>query len=319
MNWRQILRENFTNVAQLASFLELSPEQQEELDVQPPFVLNVPLRLAQKMVRGDLNDPIFLQFVPLKKEKITHPDYLLDPVDDTHFVREGMMLQKYHGRALLITTGFCAMNCRFCFRKNFPYDTQEKEFTNELATLRKDPTIQEVLLSGGDPLSLSDRTLEYLLEELSQIPHVRRIRFHTRFPLGIPERIDEAFLAILQKCPKKLLFFIHANHPKEFDEDVWASLKRLQSIGVSVLQQGVLLKGVNDDLHTLKTLYEDLIDHGIMPCYLHQLDRVQGSHHFEVAIPKGRTLLSELKNLLPGYAVPSYVQEVPGALSKTAL
>jgi len=317
--WRTILRRNFTRPEELISFLNLSEEQQKLLDFSPNFVLNLPRRLAEKIEKGSLIDPLFLQFVPLKSEQMIHPEYTQDPVMDANFVLEEKLLQKYSGRALIISTSACAMHCRYCFRKNFNYQTHDKTFAKELETIQNDPTLEEIILSGGDPLSLSNETLKALLKNLANIAHVRRIRFHTRFPMGIPERIDSEFLALLKESPKQIWFVIHANHPREFDADVWHALKSVQLLGIPVLNQSVLLRGVNDNPETLLSLCQELIDHGITPYYLHQLDQVQGAKHFAVPQSIGHALTASLMANLPGYAVPKFVQEIPGKRSKTIL
>jgi KamA family protein len=211
------------------------------------------------------------------------------------------------------------MHCRFCFRKNFDYQTQDKTFLRELETIQNNTKLEEIILSGGDPLSLSDDILGSLLQSLSTISHIKRIRFHTRFPIGIPERIDGTFLKQLEACPKQIWFILHSNHISEFDSDVWAAMKKIQSLGIPVLNQTVLLKGVNDSEESLRALFCGLIDNGITPYYLHQLDEVQGSSHFKVEIDRGRDLLQSLMSTLPGYAIPKYVQEIPNRPSKTIL
>lgn len=244
---------------------------------------------------------------------------MTDPVGDQSFRCGPKLLHKYQGRVLLVTTGACAMNCRFCFRQNFDYDVVDKSFEVELDQIAKDPTIFEVILSGGDPLSLPNRNLASLLKKIASIPHVRRIRFHTRFPIGIPERIDDEFLKMMESSPLQIWFILHCNHPREMDEDVIAAMTQLRKRGVNVLNQGVLLKGVNDDIETLAGLYLTLVDHGIFPYYLHQLDRVQGTAHFEVEEREGVRLMEELQKRLPGYAVPKYVREIAGQPSKTLI
>ena len=317
--WKHILRNNFTKIQELATYLELTEEQVLEIDTAPTFLLNLPQRLAAKIEKGTLDDPIFKQFVPLKKENLKTPGFVLDPVQDVQFRKEAKLLHKYEGRALIVSTSACAMHCRYCFRKNFPYETNTPDFEKELAIIERDSTITEVLLSGGDPLSLSNRTLQELLSRLGDIPHLKRLRFHTRFPIGIPERIDASFLATLKEFPKQIWFVIHSNHPREFDDDVWHALKEIQKLGIPVLNQSVLLQGINDHPDILEELSATLIDHGVSPYYLHQLDRVQGTSHFEVAELQGREIVTELQKRLPGYAVPRYVQEIPGEPSKTLL
>lgn len=317
--WRTQLRQNFTKIADLAAFLELTPSQYDTVDASSAFSLNLPRRLANKIAKGSTEDPLFLQFVPLKKEQILDPDFTLDPVQDATFQLEDKLLQKYEARALIIATSACAMHCRFCFRKNFDYQTQDKTFAQELDHIRNDPSLEEIILSGGDPLSLTDEVLGNLLDNLSNIAHVRRIRFHSRFIMGIPERVDISFLRLLRSCPKQIWFINHANHINEFDDDIWQALKNIQQLGIPVLNQTVLLQGVNDSSDALKELCLGLIDHGVTPYYLHQLDEVQGSGHFKVSQKRGHELIASLINTLPGYAVPKYVQEIPNRPSKTPL
>lgn len=310
--WRQIQKNNFRSLTQLADFLEIPFE---ALNTSPHFPLNLPRRLAEKMEKGKLADPLLRQFVPLKEEGEKTPGFTLDPVEDSRFCKTPKLLQKYQGRALLLSTSACAMHCRYCFRQNFEY-AKKDPFESELDELRQNPEIHEVILSGGDPLSLADRDLESLLTNLEAIPHLKIIRFHTRFPIGIPERITPAFCALLEKAKKQIIFVLHANHPKELDEDVLGALKQIPH---PLLLQSVLLKGVNDHFETLKSLYEKAISHGIIPYYLHQLDPVSGAAHFAVESSIGVNLIEKLRSNLPGYAVPRFVAEVPGALHKTPL
>ncbi len=317
--WRRIQQQNFTKIDEIIQFLELDAAHIAALDCSPDFVLQLPRRLAEKIQKRTVDDPLFKQFIPLKQEKESYPGFVQDPVQDARFRKAGKLLHKYAERALIVTTGACPMHCRFCFRKNFPYKIDYQSFEKEIAYLKSDSTLSEVLLSGGDPLSLSDATLEHLMNEIAAIDHVQRIRFHTRFPIGIPERIDAGFLTLLEKCSKQIWFIIHTNHKNEFDDAVWMALKKIQMLGIPVLSQTVLLKGVNDSVDALKELMEALINHGVMPYYLHQLDRVQGSGHFEVPPEQGLALIDALLRVLPGYAIPRYVQEVPGMESKTRI
>ncbi len=316
--WKKILRKNFTRIGELADFLELTNEQRKKILFHPNFALQVPYRLAQKMAKGTLDDPIFKQFIPLQEELVKNPLFIQDPVSDLFFQKESKLLQKYEGRVLLMPTGACAMHCRYCFRQNFPYSTK-KSMEEEIRKIAEDSSIQEVILSGGDPLSLSDESLDSLLSSLSSIPHIRRIRFHTRFPIGIPERIDESFLAVLRKVSQQIFFVIHCNHPRELDEDFFVRLKQLQLMGCIILNQAVLLRGVNDDEATLIELAKMLANHGILFYYLHQIDRVQGAAHFEVDEKKGAWLIDRIAQHLPGYAVPRYVKEIAGEPYKTML
>lgn len=316
--WRTILRKNFTRLDQLADFLDLSQEQRAQLIIRQNFPLQVPLRLAQKMAKKTLDDPLVKQFVSTVNELAVHSQFAMDPVCDADFQKEGKLLHKYQGRVLLLCTSACAMHCRYCFRQNFPYDSS-KGFEDELSAIAADHSIQEVILSGGDPLSLSDDTLDSLLKTLGTFPHVKRIRFHTRFPIGIPERIDDSFLNVIGQVPQQIYFVIHCNHPRELDQDIFDRLKALQRLGCVLLNQAVLLKGVNDNAEILQQLAEQLANHGVLFYYLHQLDRVQGSAHFEVDEEKGKALISDIAKQLSGYAVPKYVREIAGEAGKTSL
>lgn len=316
--WRTILRKNFNRVELLVDFLELNEMQRALVMTDPRFPLQVPVRLAQKMNKGTLDDPLVKQFLPLKQELLLHPQFQSDPVCDASFQKTGKLLHKYQGRVLLLCTSACAMHCRYCFRQNFAY-THDRGFNAELEEIEKDSSIHEVILSGGDPLSLSDESLGDLLDRLSKLQHIQRIRFHTRFPIGIPERIDDGFLNMISRLPQQVYFVIHCNHPKELDEDIYDRIKALQSLRCLILNQAVLLKGVNDDVPTLMELSEQLVNHGIFFYYLHQLDRVQGAMHFDVEEEKGKALIAELSKQLPGYAVPKYVRELAGEPNKTSL
>lgn len=318
--WRQIQRENFTDWKKLLSNLELSQEATAPIVLQrSKFPLNVPKRIVQKMIKGNWDDPLLCQFLPTLEELKTSPLFVLDPVADGNSRKKPKLLHKYNGRALLVCTSACAMHCRYCFRQHFDYETQDKLFQEELEEIAKEPSLSEILLSGGDPLSLSDAHIEHLLKELSAIPHVKRIRFHTRFPMGIPERIDESLLKIFAECSKQIIFVIHCNHPNEFDDEIFRRLKTIQQLGIPIFTQSVLLRKVNDNVETLKQLFELLISHGIIPYYLHQLDRVQGAAHFEVSEEEGKQIMDQLGTLLPGYAIPRYVREIPGQPRKTPI
>ena len=312
MSWKRIQKENFTDIEELAAFLELPYA--FPLLKKSKFPLNLPRRIALKISKNNLEDPILRQFLPIEDEN-RHSGYT-DPVQDASFQKTSHLLHKYAGRMLIVTTGACAMNCRFCFRQNYEYSSGG-DFSKELEILSQDETIEEVLLSGGDPLSLSNRRLRILLENLAKIPHVKRIRFHTRFPVGIPERIDGDLLTILEKCPQQIIFILHINLAEELDPDITSALKKIARLGIPILTQTVLLRGVNDSLEVLKKLFLTLVNNGLIPYYLHQLDPVQGAMHFEVLLHK--ELLEALHAELPGYALPRFVKEEPFAKGKTLL
>lgn len=315
--WRKIQRDNFTSIESLLAFLEISAEKREKILKQPKFVLNVPLRLASKMQKDNLDDPIFRQFVPLTDELLEAPGFVQDPVQDISFKKEKKIIHKYHGRALLISSSACAMHCRYCFRQNFPYESSSKSFDSELEYLKAHSEISEIILSGGDPLSLNNETISNLFLSLEQIQHIQRIRFHTRFPIGIPERIDEELLTLLRSSSKQIFFIIHCNHPLEIDPDVTHALKQIAKLGIPILNQSVLLKGVNDDEKTLLNLSETLVNIGVTPYYIHLLDPVSGTTHFAVPKERGLELIESLKSKTSGYAIPRLAQEEPGKTSKT--
>ena len=319
-NWQTILKNNFTKTEALLDFLEFTHSHRQKVLNRSRFVLNLPRRLAEKIEKNNPNDPLFLQFVPQTHEVTPskNPLFVLDPVGDLQAQKSSKMLHKYQGRALLTLTGACAMHCRYCFRQNFPYE-RNKDLSVEIAAIQNDATLSEIILSGGDPLSLPNAQLKSILQQISAIPHIKHIRFHTRFPMGIPERLDEEFVEILASLPQQIWFVIHCNHPKEFDADIQAALKKLKNRGIVLLNQSVLLKGVNDNAATLIELSKILTSQGIMPYYLHQLDRVQGAEHFEVTEIQGLELIQAMRAALPGYAVPKYVREIPGESSKTPL
>lgn len=319
ISWQQILRQNFTCWEPLADFLQLSSTQREQILKKSDFSLNLPVRLAQKIAKGTLEDPILRQFLPTVTEKQSVLGFVKDPVGDTACQKTPKLLHKYEGRVLLVCTGACAMHCRFCFRQKYHYEIKDKTFENEIEIIASDESIHEVILSGGDPLSLPDYLLKRILDGLSTIPHVKRIRFHTRFPIGIPERIDDSFIDMLKEVKQQIWFIIHSNHPRELDDEVLSRLKSLHKLGVVLLCQTVLLRGVNADIKTLKEMCEKLSDNGILPYYLHQLDRVEGAAHFEVPEQEGLMLIKELSTQLSGYAVPRYVREDAGAPGKTIL
>jgi EF-P beta-lysylation protein EpmB len=317
-HWQHILRTNIRSVTQLCDFLELQPTQRKTVIEKKRFGLNIPLRLAKKMTKGTLSDPLFLQFVPQESELIHNEAYIKDPVEDCSFRRSAKLLTKYQGRALLLASSACAMHCRYCFRQHFDY-ASTKEFSQELAYIQNDTSLKEVILSGGDPLSLSNDLLFSLIQEVESIKHITRIRFHSRFLIGVPERVDEGFLNLFRKTRLQFYFVLHYNHPRELDEDIVMAIRQLQKEGVVFLNQAVLLKGVNDSLETLEALAESCIDHGIIPYYLHQLDRVEGTTHFEVDRETGKRLVEELRSRTSGFGQFRYVEEIPHALSKTSI
>ncbi len=286
------------------------------------FPVFVPREFADLMTPGDPDDPLLRQVLPLAAEQIDEPGFTADPVGDLAAHATAGALTKYQGRALLVVTGACAVHCRYCFRRHFPYDQRPAglaAWKPTLAALASDEKLEEVLLSGGDPLTLTDDWLAALEQQLSQIPQVRRLRIHTRLPLMIPSRINPSLLAWIGRSRLRTVVVVHANHPQELGPQVHAALQRLVAAGIPTLNQSVLLRGVNDRASTLIELSQRLIDAGVMPYYLHQLDRVRGAAHFRVPTAEGHQLIAAMRRSLPGYAVPRFVQEDAGATSKTVL
>lgn len=314
--WKTILKTNIKHIDQAISFFSLE-EHVKLIDTSQKFAINIPLRIANKIKKGTLADPILLQYIPLKTTPL--PSFSSQPVNDELFAITPKILKKYSSRALILTTSGCAMHCRYCFRQNYPYENSQKSFDNEMDAIAKDPNIQEVILSGGDPLLLDDKYLSLIYWRILKIPHIKVIRFHSKFIMGIPERITDRFIDILKSSPIQTIFILHVNHPNEFDEDIFASIRKLQKAQIPVLTQSVLLKDINDNVSTLRSLFLKLIQNGIIPYYLHELDKVNNAENFFVPREKAMKLMNELKNSLPGYAVPRYVVEEPGKKSKTIL
>jgi len=286
------------------------------------FALMVPRSFLARMRLGDPNDPLLRQVLPVDDELRPVAGFEADAVSDSDFRTAPGLLHKYHGRALMIAAGSCAVNCRYCFRRHYPYGDEPRRLDDwepALRQLREDSSILEVLLSGGDPLMLTDSRLGELIERLEEIPHLRRLRIHTRLPIVLPDRVTDQLLGILTESRLTPIVVVHSNHTAEVVADCEAALRRLVRAGVTVLNQAVLLRGVNDSVDALAELSESLINVGVMPYYLHQLDRVSGAAHFEVDPDVGRCLIAELRKRLPGYAVPRYVQEIAGEAHKTII
>ena len=286
------------------------------------FRLRVPHSYVARMRHGDANDPLLRQVLPVAQELETVPHYGADPLGESAALRAPGLLQKYRGRALLITTSACAIHCRYCFRREFPYSEQVGEaarFSEAVAEIARDPSIEEVLLSGGDPLSLSDARLTSLTDALTRIPHVRRLRVHTRQPIVLPSRVDAGLIAWLSGIKVPMVFVLHTNHPNEIDASVRDACAQLRAAGVTLFNQTVLLKGVNDDPAVLADLSRTLFEAGVLPYYLHALDRVSGAAHFAVPDARAQQIAGDLAAALPGYLVPRLVREVEGAPAKVTL
>ncbi|WP_267223055.1 EF-P beta-lysylation protein EpmB [Dyella silvae] len=321
-DWRTLWREAITDPRELLDVVGLA----HLADRLPPghagFAVRVPRGFVARMRLGDAQDPLLLQALPQLAELDVAPGYSTDAVGDMASRSAQGVLHKYEGRALLIASGSCAINCRYCFRRHFPYGDEMAaagQWRKALEHVRQDTSITELILSGGDPLSLATAKLEELTRGLADIPHVTRLRIHTRLPVVLPERIDVAFTDWLAAVPLQKVVVLHANHANEFDAQVDDACARLREAGATLLNQSVLLRGINDDAETLAALSERLFAAGVLPYYLHQLDRVQGAAHFEVDDTRALALVEAVRHRLPGYLVPKLVREVGGEASKHPL
>ncbi len=322
--WRSHLSDAIRDFDVLLEILELD---REVLAVAPTsasarrFPLRVPRGFVARMRKGDVNDPLLRQVLPVAAEDDEVEGFSTNPVGELGLSRGDGLLSKYRGRALLIATGACAIHCRYCFRRHFSFDHRPDGagWSAALDAIAADESIEEVILSGGDPLVVDDTSLAAFAERASAIPHLRRLRIHTRMPVVLPERVDETLVTWLAECGLPVAIVIHANHPREIDAHVIRALVTLRSTGVALLNQGVLLAGVNDSGNVLAELSSRLFDCGVLPYYLHLLDRVAGAAHFEVDEVRALEIIAELRARLPGYLVPRLVREVEGAPSKIVI
>jgi EF-P beta-lysylation protein EpmB len=321
--WQQEMASALTRPEQLIAALGLDPSLLGPARAaSAEFGLRVPLSYVSRMRHGDPQDPLLRQVLPLGAELDHATGFVPDPLGEKTALRAPGLLQKYRGRALLITTQACAIHCRYCFRREFPYSEQQVDaprWSAALAEIAGDASLQEVILSGGDPLSLSDARLAALTGALARIPHVSRLRVHTRQPIVLPSRVDDGLLQWIANARWRMVMVLHANHPNELTGDVHDACRRLSGAGVTLLNQTVLLRGVNDDAATLEALSEKLFVCGVLPYYLHVLDRVRGAAHFEVPDERARELAGTLAARLPGYLVPRLVREIDGAPAKVSL
>ncbi|NOX75864.1 MAG: EF-P beta-lysylation protein EpmB [Gammaproteobacteria bacterium] len=283
------------------------------------FPTRVPRGYVARMAYGDPADPLLLQVLPRGAETIRKPGFVRDPVGDGAALASPGLLHKYHGRVLLMATEVCPVHCRYCFRRHYPYTenrADDAHWSKAMDYIRGHEDIREVILSGGDPLSLSDERLSTLTDALRTIPHIKRLRIHSRMPIVLPERIDAGLLAWLRALPWHTVLVTHCNHANEIDPQVSNALAKLRNAGVFLLNQAVLLRDINDTVEAQEALSETLFEVGVLPYYLHLLDRVQGAAHFEVSEPEARRLLSGLQQRLPGFLTPKLVREIAGKSHK---
>lgn len=323
-SWQQLLASSVTTPDALLRRLDLDPQQWlagaragHEL-----FPIRVPEPYLSRIRPGDPTDPLLLQVLPLASETDDRAGYRADPLEESGSMLQKGLIRKYRSRALLMVTGQCAINCRYCFRRHFPYQDNRlspQERQQVLGALAASPEINEVIFSGGDPLVAGDGLLSEWANALAQSPNIRRLRIHTRLPVVIPQRITDELLSWLGRMPMQKIMVLHINHPAELDEHVREAMQRLASAGVTLLNQSVILRDINDSVDTLEALSEDLFAAGILPYYLHAFDPVAGAHHYDVIDDHARELVRELNARLPGFLVPRLVREVPGEASKSPL
>lgn len=319
--WQAELARAVKDPAELLRMLELGdellPQARRAAEL---FALRVPRGFIARMRKGDAHDPLLLQVLPLGRELETSPDFSTDPVGDLAAMTVPGVLHKYHGRVLLVLTGACAVHCRYCFRRHFPYSEANPatdHWSAALDYIRADESIHEVILSGGDPLALSDARLAELVAQLDTIPHLQRLRIHTRVPVVLPERVDAALLQWLTATRLAVVMVLHVNHARELDATTHTAFAALERTGVRLYNQAVLLHGINDNAQALVDLSEALFAARVTPYYLHLLDRVSGAAHFEISEVRARTLMDEIHTRLPGYLVPRLVREEAAAPYKT--
>ncbi len=322
--WRRHLAEAVDDVGELLGLLGLEDRsaQYGTPVAARGFPLRVPRGFVGRMRRRDPNDPLLRQVLPRGVEDKTADGFSTDPVGELELASTAGVLHKYRGRALVVATGACAVHCRYCFRRHFPYgdlDSTLAGWQTAVEHIAGDPEISEVILSGGDPLTLPDARVSELSRHVARVPHVRRLRIHTRLPIVLPQRVDEELVSWLSHLDLPTVVVVHANHAQEIDADVRRALAALRATGASILNQSVLLAGVNDSAEALIELSESLFDAGALPYYLHMLDPVEGAAHFAVSDREARNLHRQVASRLPGYLVPRLVREVPGAPAKVGV
>ncbi|WP_432211157.1 EF-P beta-lysylation protein EpmB [Acinetobacter variabilis] len=323
-NWQSQLSDLITDPQELLQILQLSPDQllSGALLASQAFKLRVPRAFASRMQLGNPLDPLLLQVLPHHLELEDHPGFVTDPLGEEQANQQPGVLHKYKSRFLLTLTGACAVHCRYCFRRHFPYQEnlpKNEDWINIKQYLESQPDINEVILSGGDPLTLSNRKLKTWIERLESVPHLKFLRIHSRVPIVIPNRIDEELLSMLKNSRLRIILVVHSNHASELDDLTCKQLNQLVQHQITVLNQAVLLKGVNDSAQVLIDLSYRLFNAGVMPYYLHLLDKVKGAHHFDLPAEHINEIYTEVLANLPGYLVPKLVREIAGEKNKTPL
>lgn len=323
-NWQSQLSDLITDPLELLETLQLSPDQllSGAILASEKFKLRVPRVFVGKMSIGDPLDPLLLQILPHHLELEDHPGFVTDPLGEEQANQQPGVLHKYKSRFLLTLTGACAVHCRYCFRRHFPYQEnlpKNEDWLNIKQYIQNQPDINEVILSGGDPLTLSNRKLALWIERLESMPQIKFLRIHSRVPIVIPNRVDNELISLLKNSRLRIILVVHSNHAAELDDFTCSKLSALVQQQITVLNQAVLLKGVNNSAQLLVDLSYRLFDAGVMPYYLHVLDKVKGAHHFDLSPEEINLIYKEVLENLPGYLVPKLVREIAGEKNKTPL
>ena len=320
-NWQQDLKEAVTSTDVLCQMLDLNPNDLIiSKKAQKEFSLRVPQPFINRMQKGNPNDPLLRQVLPVEAETQTQTDFTHDPLNEKSASIAPGLLHKYNNRVLLTLSGSCAVNCRYCFRRHFPYAHHlSNHIDDKLKLIENNQAIDEVILSGGEPLLLDDNAVADLIKKLEKIPHLKTVRIHTRLPIVIPRRLTDDLQQIFESTRLNAVMVLHTNHPHEIGQDVIDALKPYRKNSITLLNQAVLLRGVNDDADTLIQLSHQLFNAGIIPYYLHCLDPVQGSAHFDVPLTEAIDLVKKIQSQLSGYLVPKLVKEIPGYNAKVSI
>lgn len=322
-SWKTEFSQCISSIDELLGRLQLKPEQlSPSHQAATDFPLRVPRPFVERMKIGDPNDPLLAQVLPVIQETQSAVGYSADPLEETQHNPVPGIVHKYRNRLLLIVSPSCAINCRYCFRRHFPYqeNRQSKEqWQQAIAYISRSKEINEVIFSGGDPLAANENFLSWLTKQIADIPHIKRLRIHSRLPVVIPSRIDEPFLSWITATRLKPIIVLHINHSNEIDSSVQNMIQRLLSRGILILNQTVLLKGINDDAQVLSELSETVYDVGVLPYYLHLLDPIEGASHFDISQQRAEHIFHQLQAELPGFLVPKLVREIPGKKSKTLM
>jgi len=321
-NWQKVLQQASSSPEELLNKLTIEDSSLISRPANNDFPLRVPAGFINRMNQSDPDDPLFKQVWPSVDEENDEAGFIEDPLNEVNRQVTPGLLHKYPGRVLLVLTGACAIHCRYCFRRHFPYSDSNPSGENlnrAIEYIQNKTNVTEVILSGGDPLSVSDERLSDLISRLDEIPHLKRLRIHTRFPVVVPERINETCLDWLNKTRLQLAIVLHVNHANELDKSVEQAILKLRNHNIPLFNQSVLLKGINDSTQTLVALSETLFSNGIIPYYLHLLDPVSGGSHFEVDESRAKSLMNEMQKSLPGYLVPKLVREDADKSHKTII